>query len=112
MVRTGQWKEKYVRQGILDEYIDLEKSWLSDSEKKQVMDMLWKYKDTFSLRDEIDTCPNLEIEIDVADKLPLFIWLYHVKEEDKIYRTSNEQMVLFRYIKGRFFSIFKSSYVT
>ena len=38
---------------ILDKYIDLEKSCLSDSEKKQVMDMLCKYKDTFSLRDEI-----------------------------------------------------------
>ena len=29
--------------------------------KKQVMDMLYKYKDTFSLRDEIDTCPNMAI---------------------------------------------------
>ena len=32
---------------ILDEYIDLDKSCLSDSEKKQVMDMLYKYKDAF-----------------------------------------------------------------
>ena len=38
---------------ILEKYVDLEKSCLSDSEKKQVMDMLHKYKDTFSLRDEI-----------------------------------------------------------
>ena len=44
--------------GILDKYVDLEKSCLSDSEKKQVMDMLYKYKDTFSLRDEIGTCQN------------------------------------------------------
>ena len=36
---------------ILDKYVDLEKSCLSDLEKKQVMDML--YKDVFSLRDEI-----------------------------------------------------------
>ena len=54
---------------ILDEYVDLEKSCLSDSEMRQVIDMLYKYKDTFSLRDEIGTCPNIEVEIDVTDKL-------------------------------------------
>ena len=36
---------------ILDKNIDLDKSCLSDSGKKQVMDMLYKYKDAFSLRD-------------------------------------------------------------
>ena len=51
---------------ILEKYVDLEKSCLSDSEKKQVMDMLYKYKDTFSLRNEIGTCPKIE-EIDVTD---------------------------------------------
>ena len=40
---------------ILDKYVDLEQSCLSDSEKKQVMDMLYKYKKTFILRDEIGT---------------------------------------------------------
>ena len=44
------------------------------------MDMLYKYKDTFHLRDEIDTYLNVEVEIDVTDKLPFFIRLYHVKE--------------------------------
>ena len=29
--------------------------------------MLYKYKDAFSLRDEIDTCPNIEVEIDFTD---------------------------------------------
>ena len=47
------------------------------------MDMLYKYKDAFSLRDEIGTCPNMEVEIDVTDKSPFFIRLYHVKQEDK-----------------------------
>ena len=31
------------------------------------MDTLYKYKDTFSLGDEIGTCPNIEVEIDVTD---------------------------------------------
>ena len=37
----------------------------------------------FSLRDEIGTCPNIEVQIDVMDKSPFFIRPYHVKEEDK-----------------------------
>ena len=68
---------------ILDKYVDLDKSCLTDSEKKQVMDMLHKCKDAFSLRDEIGSCPNIEVEIDVTDKSPFFIRPYHVKEEDK-----------------------------
>ena len=47
------------------------------------VDMLYKYKEAFSLRDEIGTCPNIEVEIDITDKPPLFIRPYHVKEEDK-----------------------------
>ena len=37
----------------------------------------------FSLRDEMGTSPNTEVEIDVMDKSPFFIRQYHVKEEDK-----------------------------
>ena len=45
--------------------------------------MLYEYKDVFSLRDEIGTCPNIEVNIEVTDNLPFFIWPYHVKEEDR-----------------------------
>ena len=34
------------------------------------MDMLYRYKEAFSLRDEIGTCPNIEVETNVTDKLP------------------------------------------
>ena len=66
---------------ILDKYVDLDKSFLTDSEKNLVKDMLYKYKDASSLRDEIGICPNIEVEIDVTDKSPFFIRPYHVKEE-------------------------------
>ena len=68
---------------ILDKYIDLDKSCLTESEKKEVRDIIYKYKDAFNLRDEIGTCPNVEIDIDIMDKTPFFIRLYHVREEDK-----------------------------
>ena len=45
--------------------------------------MLYKYKGTFSLRDEFGICPNIEVEIEVMDKSPFFIRPYHEKEEDK-----------------------------
>ena len=73
--------------------------------------MLYKCKDTFTLRDEIGTCPNIEVEIHVTD-VSLFIRPYHVKEEDKIILDKEmERLCLLRYIKRRFFSIFKSSHV-
>ena len=45
--------------------------------------MLYKYRDAFSLRDEIGTCPNIEVEIDVMYKSPFVIRQFHIKEENK-----------------------------
>ena len=70
---------------ILDNYIDLDQSCLSKEEKKEVMDMLYRYREAFSLRDEIGTCSNIEVEIDVTNKSPFFIGPYHVKGEDKAF---------------------------
>ena len=68
---------------ILDRYINLDNSCLNREEKKGVMDMLYRYKEVFSLRDEIGACPSIEVEINVTDTSPFFIRLYHVREEDK-----------------------------
>ena len=77
-------ERKYMtHQEILDKYIDLEKSCMTEKEKKQAIEMLYKYKEVFSLRDEIGTCPYIEVEIDVTDKSPFFVRPYHVNEEDK-----------------------------
>ena len=70
---------------ILEKYIYLNNSSLSKEEKIKVMDMLYKYKEAFSLRDEIGTCPNIKVEIDVTDKSPFFIRPYHIREEDKAF---------------------------
>ena len=52
-------------------------------ERKQVMDMLYEYKDVFSLRDEIGMCPNIEVNIEVTDNSQFFIRPYYMKEEDR-----------------------------
>ena len=70
---------------IPEKYINLHNSCLNKEEKTRVMDMLFKYREAFSLRDEIGTCPNIEVEIDVTDKSPFFIRPYHMREEDKAF---------------------------
>ena len=44
---------------------------------------IYDYKDVFSLRDEIGTCPNIKVKIDVTDNAPFFTRPFHAKEEDK-----------------------------
>ena len=53
---------------ILEKFINLKASCLNKEEQKKVMDMLYKYKEAFSPRDEIGTCPNIEVEIEVTNK--------------------------------------------
>ena len=55
---------------IPDRYINVDNSCLNKEEKREVLDMLCRYTEAFSLRDEIVTCPNIEVEIEVTDKSP------------------------------------------
>ena len=66
---------------ILEKYIDLDNSCLNET-KVKTMNMLFDYREAFSLRDEIGTCPDIEVEIDVTDKSLFFIRPYHVRKED------------------------------
>ena len=91
---------------ILDTYINLDNSCLTKSEKKVVRDLLYEYKDVFSLTDEIGMCPNIEVEIDVIDKTPFFIRPFYAKEEDKVILDKEMKRLCF---ERRFLSLFKSS---
>ena len=91
---------------LLQEYINLENSCLTKGKKKEVMDMIHKYKGAFSLRDEVGTCPNIVVEIDVMDKSSFFIKTYHVnvRRQDTNWQR-NEMFVLFMDIKGRILTL-------
>ena len=67
----------------MERYINLDNSCLNKWEKKEVRSLIYKYKDAFNLRDDIGTCPNIEVEIDITDKSPFFIRPFHAREEDK-----------------------------
>ena len=65
---------------IFRKYINLDNACLTEDKEKELMKMSYKYKEAFSLRNEIGICPNIEVGIDVTDKSPFFIRLYHVRE--------------------------------
>ena len=96
---------------ILEKYIDLENSCLNKWEKKKVRDLIYEYKDAFSLRDEKGTCPNIEVEIDITNKSPFFIRPFHAREEDKVLLDKEMRKLCYLGIlKEGFFSLFKSCY--
>ena len=68
---------------IIEKFVDSSKSELTGKEKKELYDLLVKYREAFSLRDEIGEYPNMEIEIELEDETPFFIRPYPIKEEEK-----------------------------
>ena len=58
---------------ILYEKIDLSQSHLTCKEKAKLMKLVVKYRDAFSLRDEIGACPNLTADIQVIDESSFFV---------------------------------------
>ena len=72
------------------------------------MKMLYEYKDVFSLRDEIGTCPNIKVNIEVTDNLPFFIRPYHVKEEDRAVLDKEMRQLCYLGILKEGFSAYSS----
>ena len=72
------------------------------------MDMLFKYREAFSLRDEIGPCLNIEVEIDVTDKSPFCIRPYHVREEDKAFIDKEMKQLCYMGILKEGFSAYFS----
>ena len=69
-------------QEILERYVDLPDSDLSYAEKRSLYKILHKYKEAFSLRDEIGLCPNMEIELELNDETAFFIRPFPIKENE------------------------------
>ena len=68
---------------MLQKCIDFEKPCLSVREKRELMDMLCKYKYVFILG-EIGPCLNINVEIDFTDKSQIHIRPCYAKEEKRI----------------------------
>ena len=68
---------------ILQMKLNLKDSVLDDKEKEEFLTKVEQFTDIFSLRDEIGTCPFIEVHLKLKDKTPFFVRPYPMREEQK-----------------------------
>ena len=70
-------------QEIIERYVNLAEADLTTKEKRTLIKVIMKYRKAFSLRDEIGTCPHMEVELELKDTKPFFIRPFPIKEGEK-----------------------------
>ena len=68
---------------ILRMKLNLKDSILNEKEKEEFLTKVEQFTDVFSLRDEIGTCPFIEVHLKLKDKTPFFVRPYPMREEQK-----------------------------
>ena len=51
--------------------------------KEELLEKVKQFTDVFSLRDEIGTCPFIEVHLKLKNKTPFFVRPYPMREEQK-----------------------------
>ena len=68
---------------ILQMKLNLKDSVLDEKGKEEFLDKVGQFTDVFSLRDEIGTCPFIEVHLKLKDETPFFVRPYPMREEQK-----------------------------
>ena len=68
---------------ILRMKLNLTECSLDDKQKEEFLIKLDDFHNVFSRRDEIGTCPLIEVHLKLKDKTPLFVRPYPMREEQK-----------------------------
>ena len=68
---------------ILQMKLNLKDSILEGKGKEEFLDKVEQFTDVFSLRDEIGTCPFIEVHLKLKDETPFFVRPYLMREEKK-----------------------------
>ena len=63
--------------------LNLKDSVLDKKEKKEFLMKVEQFTDVFSLRDEIGTCPFIEVHLKLKDKTPFFVRPYPMRQKQK-----------------------------
>ena len=63
--------------------LNLKDSILNEKEKEEFLMKVEQFTDVFSLRDEIGTCPFIDVHLKLKDKTPFFVRPYPMREEQK-----------------------------
>ena len=61
--------------------IYLSEACITEKQKQALYKILLKYREAFSLRDEIGLCSNMEVKMELKDKTPFYIRPFPIKEE-------------------------------
>ena len=68
---------------ILQMKLNLRDSILDEKGKEEILEKVEQFTDVFSLRDEIGTCPFIEVHLKLKDETPFFVRPYPMREEQK-----------------------------
>ena len=68
---------------VLQMKLNLKDSILNEKGKEEFLMKVEQFTDVFSLRDEIGTCPFIEVHLKLKDKTPFFVRPYPMREEQK-----------------------------
>ena len=69
---------------LLESTIDLSDDCITEKQKQVLYQIILKYREAFSLRDEIGLCPNMQVKLKLKDKTPFYIRPFPINEEEKI----------------------------
>ena len=64
---------------------------LDDKQKEEFLTKLDNFHDVFSLRDEIGTCPFIEVHLKLKDGTPFFVRPYPMRRTKESYTKGNGQ---------------------
>ena len=68
---------------ILQMKLNLKDSVLDEKGKEELLEKVGQFTDVLSLRDEIGTCPFIEVHLKLKDETPFFVRPYPMREEQK-----------------------------
>ena len=68
---------------ILRMKLHLKDSVLDEKGREEFLTNVEQFTDIFSLRDEIGTCPFIEVHLKLKDEMPFFVRPYPMREEQK-----------------------------
>ena len=87
---------------ILRMKLNLKYSVLDEKGKEEFLEKVGQFTDVFSLRDEIGTCPLIEVHLKLKDETPFFVRPCLMrKEQKKVIQKENGQTRAFRYYLQR-----------
>ena len=81
---------------ILRMKLNLKDSILNEKEKEECLTKVEQFTDMFSLRNEIGTCPFIEVHLKLKDETPFFVRPYPMREEQK--KVIQKEMDRFKHL--------------